>query len=266
MKKIEIMRLLFIMALCTLILGLQACSTDADEVEIPQDAKLTQSEFQAVMSTDEWTSAVDATLAEIYQAGNWLYGKTAFDGCYEAAYTDTGFTVTFKNCVLNTTDQVNGTLVVVYNLDAEAASFTATYDGFFIGEIELNGTRTFTLSTGSTGSSFAFTVASEMSVALGDGTLIAGSGNKTVELTLGTSLAESSFTIEGTWSLTSGDNAYFIDVTSPLTGNFSCAYLVSGTMDLTKNGLEIEVDLGDGSCDNKVIITYPSGAKEELEL
>jgi len=266
MKKIEIMRLLFMMALGTLILGLQACSTDADEVEIPQDAKLTQAEFQAVMSADEWTGAVDATLAEIYQAGNGLSGKTAFDGCYEAAYTDTGFTVTFKNCVLNTTDNVNGTLVVVYNLDAETASFTATYDGFFVGDIELNGTRTFTLSTGSTGSSFAFTVAGEMSVALGDGTLITESGNKTMEITLGTSLAEISFTVDGSWSLTIGDDAYAVDVTSPLTGNFSCAYLVSGTMDLSKNGLEIGVDFGDGNCDNKVIITYPNGAKEELEL
>ena len=266
MKKIEILRLLFLTALGTLILGLQACSKDADEQEIPQNAKLTQAEFQAVMAADEWTGAVDATLAEIYQAGNGLSAKTAFDGCYEATYTDTGFTATFNNCVLNTTENVNGTLVVVYNLEAETASFTATFDAFFVGNIELNGTRTFTLSAGSTENSFAFTVSSEMSVALEDGTLITESGNKTVELTLGASLAESIFEISGSWSLTIGDDAYAVDVTSPLTGNFSCAYLVSGTMDLSKNGLEIAVDLGDGNCDNKVIITYPNGAKEELEL
>ena len=63
-----------------------------------------------------------------------------------------------------------------------------------------------------------------------------------------------------------GDNAYSVDVTSLLTGNFSCAYLVSGTMDLGKNGLKIGVDFGDGTCNNKVIVTYPNGAKEELEL
>lgn len=266
MKRIEIMRLLFLTALGTLIVGLQSCSNDLDEVDIPQDAKLTQAEFQAVMSTDEWTGAVDAALAEIYQAGNGMSGKTAFDGCYEAAYTDTGFTATFKNCVLNTTENVNGTLVVTYNLEAETASFTATYEGFFVGDIELNGTRTFTLSTGSTEPSIAFAVTSEMSAALSDGTLITESGSKTVEITLGATLPESSFSVDGTWNLTIGEDAYAVNVTSPLTGNFSCAHLVSGTMDLSKNGLEIGVDFGDGSCDNKVIITYPNGAKEEMEL
>lgn len=266
MKKIEIMRLLLATALGSLILALQACSTDADEVEIPQDAKLTQADFQAVMNTDEWTGSVDATLAEIYQAGNGLSAKTAFDGCYEATYSDTGFTVTFNNCVLNTTENVNGTLVVVYNLESETASFTATYDGFYVGDIELNGTRTFTLGVGSSESSIAFTVSSEMSAVLSDGTLITESGSKTMELTLGASLAESSFSIDGTWNLTIGDDAYAVDVTSPLTGNFSCAYLVSGTMDLSKNGLEIGVDFGDGSCDNNAIITYPNGAREAMEF
>ena len=266
MKKIEIMRVLFLMAMGTLLLGLQACSTDKDEQEIAQEAKLTQAEFQAVMGTDEWTGAVDATLAEIYQAGNGLSSKTAFDDCYEVTYTDTGYTATFNNCVLNTTENVNGTLVVVYNLEAETASFTATYEGFFVGDIELNGSRTFTLGTGSAENSITFAVSSEMSVALSDGTLLTESGSKTVEITLAASLMESSFSIDGTWNITMDDNAYGVDVTSPLTGNFSCAYLVSGTMDLSKNGLEIGVDFGDGTCDNKVIVTYPNGAREELEF
>lgn len=257
--------MLFITALGTLIFGLQACSTDADEQEIAQEAKLTPAEFQAVMGTDDWTGAVDATLAEIYLSGNGQSAITTFDGCYEAAHTETGFTVTFKNCVLNSTENVNGTLVVIYNLEAETASFTATYEGFFVGDIELNGTRTFNLSSASA-SSIAFAVTSEMSAALSDGTLITESGHKTVEITLGATLAESSFTIDGTWNLTMGDHAYAVEVTSPLGGNFSCAYLVSGTMDLTKNGLEIGVDFGDGTCDNNVIITYPNGAKEAFEL
>lgn len=266
MKKIEIIRMLFLFAVGTLILGLQACSTDADEQVIPQEAKLTQTEFQAVMGADEWTGAVDATLAEIYQAGNGMSGKTAFNGCYDATYTDTGFTATFNNCVLNGTDNVNGTLVVVYNVGAETASFTATYEGFYVGDIELNGTRTFTLGTGSTQSSIAFEVSSEMSALLGDGTLITESGVKAVEITIGATLPESTFTVDGNWNLTIGDDAYSADVTSTLSGTFACAHLVSGTMDLSKNGLEIGVDFGDGTCDNVVVITYPNGAKEELEL
>ncbi len=266
MKKIEIMRALLLFALGTLILGLQGCSTDADEQVIPQDAKLTQTEFQAVMGADEWTGAVDATLAEIYQAGIGMSGKTALDGCYDVIYGDTGFSATFKNCVLNGTDNVNGTLVVVYNIAAETTSFTATFEGFYVGDIELNGTRTFTLGSGSTQNAIAFEVSSEMSALMGDGTLITEAGIKTVEVTLGASLTASTFTIQGSWNLTIGENAYSAIVTSALSGTFDCTHLVSGIMELSKNGLEIEVDFGDGSCDNKVIITYPNGAKEELLL
>lgn len=266
MKKIEIWRALFLMALGTLILGLQACSKDADELEIPQDARLSQAEFRAVMEADQRTGSADATLAEIYLAGNGMFGKTAFDGCYEAAYTDTGFTATFNNCLLNGTDNVNGTLVVVYHAGTETAGFTATYDGFYVGDVVLNGTRAFTLSAGAAQNSIGFEVVSEMNAGLADGTQITESGRKTVAITLGASLQDSTFTIEGSWNLTIGDTAYAADVTSPLTGNFACPHLVGGTMDLSKNGLKIAVDFGDGTCDGSVLITYPNGAREELEL
>ena len=247
-------------------LSLIGCSKDADEQVIEQDAKLTQVEFQTILETDQWTGAADAAIAELYQNSNSNSGKSLSNECYEAAYTETGFTATFGNCVLNGTENVNGTLVVTYGLDQETASFTASFDGFFVGDIELNGTRTYAMQVGNMENSFALQVVSDMTVILEDGEEVSESGTKTVEFTFGETLEGSGFNITGNWTLNAGGNTYTVTVESPLTGNFACAYLVSGLMELSKNGLVIEADLGDGTCDNTVEITYPNGAKEELTL
>lgn len=246
-------------------ISLQSCSTDADEREIPQDARLSQAEFQAVMNAEQWTGAADAVLAEIYQNGNAASGKFANNECYQTEYSETGFTVTFGNCVLNGTDNANGSLVVTYGADTSSASFTAVYEGFFVGEVELNGTRTFTLvSDGET--AISMSVTSDMVVTLADDSTIAETGTKTLSFTFGETLEEISFSISGNWNLTMDGNSYAVDVLEPLTGNFGCEHLVSGVMELTKNGLVIEVDLGDGTCDDQALVTYPNGATETITL
>lgn len=252
------------LAACAFI-GLQSCSSDAMEEDIPQDQQISREEFQAVFETEEWTGVADAALAEIYQNGNSAASKVLANECYEAVYTESGFTATFNNCVLNGTDNVNGTLVVTYAADTENASFTASYDGFFVGDVELNGTRTFTLGA-SEGNTVTMDISSDMVVAFSDGSNISESGSRTLSLTFGETLAESTFSLEGDWTLVKDGNTYAVVITSPLTGNFECAYPVSGVMDLSKNGLSLTADLGDGTCDNLAMITYPNGAQEAYEL
>jgi len=247
------------------VFGFQSCSNDAERMDIPEEAQLSQTELQTIMETGEWTGAVDDVLTELFQNGNSTSGKFADDSCYQASYTETGFTVVFGNCVLNQTDAINGILEVVYNTDAGAASFTATYKDFFVGLAEVNGTRTFTL-TESGENGFDFSVQSDMTVSLSDGRTIQESGTRTLSFQLGETLADISFSISGSWELSVDDTVYAVTVSSPVTGNLSCGYLVSGLMDISKNGLEVSVDFGDGSCDDVVTVIYPNGATEELTL
>ncbi|WP_445382180.1 hypothetical protein [Robiginitalea sp. IMCC43444] len=245
---------------------LQSCSTDADEQEIAVEDQLTQQELQTVLETDQWTAVADTALAEIYQNGNSTSGKSAANECYQVVYSETGFTATFGNCMLNGTDNVNGTLVVTYSTNPDIASYTATFDGFFVGAIELNGTRTYTLVMGENQNSISLTVNSEMTVTLEDQSTIIESGTKTLTVTFGETLSDISFSITGNWMLQVGENTYSVTILEPLNGNFECEYLLSGIMDLNKNGLEIEVDFGDGSCDDMAQLTYPNGAKENISL
>ena len=106
------------------------------------DPELTQAELMTILDADAISGSADSILAELYASNNSQSGKSS-PGCYEAIYSETGFTVTFNNCVLNGTDNANGTVTVIYGLEPGTASFTATYEDFYVGDVKLNGTRSF---------------------------------------------------------------------------------------------------------------------------
>lgn len=247
------------------VFGLQSCSKDAESPQVPSDARLTQTDLKTVLETDQRTGAVDDILAELFSNGIGSSAKFTDDTCYRVSYTETGFTVVFENCLLNQTEMVNGTLEVVYNEGAGAAKFTATYKGFFVGMAEVNGTRTFTVSE-SGDNSYEFSVVSSMTVILADGRTLTESGTRTFQFQFGETLADISFSIRGNWEISEDDTLYTATVVSPLNGNLSCGYPVSGVVDISKNELQVSVDFGDGTCDNTITVIYPNGATENLSL
>lgn len=239
-----------------------SCSKDA---EAPQQEALTQTELKTILEADDSSGIVDGILADIYMNDSNNSAKSTND-CHEASYTDTGFTVVFNNCLLNGTDNVNGTLVVTYAVEENSAAFTATYDGFYVNDIELNGTRAYELSGNSDESSISFSVTSNMSVTLADGQIISENGTKTLGFMFGDTPTTSIYTIAGIWTIEAEGNTYSVAVDTTLEGNLSCAYLTKGLMTVNKNGLEIDVNFGDGSCDDIATLIYPNGATEEISL
>ncbi|MEZ4810914.1 MAG: hypothetical protein R2819_11205 [Allomuricauda sp.] len=241
----------------------QSCSEDAKS---ENDQELTQAELKTIMETDDITSVADNALAELFADGG-NSGKSAkTNECYNAEYSETGFVATFNNCVLNGTDNVNGTLTVTYEVGNESASFTATYEDFYVGTIKINGTRSFVIDGNTDQNSISFSVTSNVSVELEDGSTVSENGTKTFEFTFGASLQESTFSISGNWTVQAGGNTYAVETVDDLQGNLSCANLTSGSMVVSKNGLAITVDFGDGECDNKAVLIYPNGATEEITL
>ncbi len=249
-------------------LFLVGCSEEDSSIN-SNDEELTQSDLKVILETDDVSGVADSVISELYM-NNDSSAKSSRSAksseCYEASYTDTGFTATFNNCVLNGTENVNGTLTVVYGVGEESASFTAEYNDFYVGNIKINGTRSFILDTNSEENSVAFTVTSDMNVVLADGDIIAENGTKTIALTFGDSLETSIFSIDGNWTLEVDGDTYKVAVGTILEGNLSCGYLTSGQMSVDKNGLMVMVGFGDGSCDDMATITYPNGATDDVSL
>lgn len=248
--------------LCTILFFAYSCSKDNDAV--PEDQELTQAELKTILETDDVSASVDTILADIY-ANDGATGKGSNE-CYAAEYTETGFTVDFNNCVLNGTDNANGSLAVTYAAEGENATFSATYVDFYVGNIKLNGTRTYSIDGNETQGTYSFSVTSEMTATMEDGSVISQNGTKTFGLTFGETLESSTFSIAGNWTLYINGNTYSVAVTDTLTGNLSCGYMTSGSMDINKNGLEVTVDFGDGDCDEMASVIYPNGATQDLSM
>lgn len=241
-----------------------SCSTDNEDTNQNEDQQFSQAELKSILETDDVSASVDMVLAEIYAADN--SSAKGSNECYVTAYTETGFTATFNNCVLNGSGNINGTLSVVYESEAQAATFTATFADFYVGDIKINGSRTYNIGAGATENSIEFTVTSDIELILADDSLIEEIGTKTMVFTFGETLESSSIAISGSWTLEMDGTTYVVEVTEDLIGNFGCDDLVSGLLYVGKNGLAVTIDFGDGSCDNLATIIYPDDSTEEITL
>ncbi len=240
-----------------------SCSTDSDSNQ-GDKTPLSQAELHTILQTDDVSGSVDMVMAELYSNDS-STGKIASE-CYEVVNTDKGFTATFNNCVLNTTDNVNGTLNVVYETGSQQAVFTATFSDFYIGDIKVNGSRTYSIGAGAAQSSVEFTVVSDIELVLADESVIEEVGTKTLAFTFGETLETSTLAITGNWTIEMDGNTYVLEVDEDLVGTFGCDNLVSGLLYVGKNGLGVTVDFGDGSCDNLATIIYPDDTHEEITL
>lgn len=248
--------------LATVLMLGYSCSDDAEK---DNDIVLSQADLEAVLETDDIVGGIDVALFELYN-NNGSTGKTMVNECYSAQYTDTGYVATFNNCVLNGTENINGTLTVTYDTDGEQGSFSASYEDFYVGEIKINGTRSYQLSANSEGNSVSFSVTSNLTVEMADGSLISDEGERSFTLTFGDSLESTTYSIAGTWTVVYKGNTYNVTVNAPLTSSVNCGYVAAGDMTVSKNGLTVNVDFGDSTCDNVATITYPNGVEEEITL
>ena len=246
-------------------IGLLVTACSEDQENPINGAELSQTELRTIMETDAVSASVDSILADLYASNNSQSGRNAPE-CYEVTYSESGFTAVFNNCVLNGTDNANGTVTVVYSTEPGTASFTATYVDFYVGDVKLNGTRTFTIIGDQNQSSISFSVTSDMTAEFANGSVISENGSREFTFTFGDSLETSTYSISGSWELQVDQDEYAVNITTALQGNLSCGYLTTGTMDVNKNGLEVTVDFGDGTCDNIATIIYPNGATEDVTL
>lgn len=239
-----------------------SCSEDEETMVNENEEQLSQAEVQSLLETEDIISVVDTALSDLYnQAGN--SSKNSQDDCYSAEYSDNGFTATFNNCVLNDTDNINGTLVITYSANEETVEYSASFNDFYVGDIRIVGTRSYIFNAEDPESALSFSVTSNISVELADGSTLTESGTKTFALIFEEG-QDTLFNLSGNWTVTQDGNTYAIsgDVSKQL----NCQYWSSGMMDVNKNGLGIDVDFGDGTCDNQATVIYPNGATEVIDL
>ena len=255
MKKISLF------ACLSVFIFLLSCSDDADDNQTIE-GELTQTEVQTILETDEVTSSVDQILSDFY-FDNGATSKEFSNDCYSVEYLDNGFVATFNNCALNETENVNGTLNITYGIGESSATYTATFEDFFVGTIKVNGTRTFTLTGSEEANSLSFSITSNVSLEFEDGETISENGTKTFAIVFEEG-EDTLWNLSGNWTVQLDGNTYTIS--GNVSTNFICEYWTQGTMNISKNGLAVDVDFGDGTCDDQAVLTYPNGATQNITL
>ena len=245
-----------------------SCSEDnpTDDAIFDEDQKIEASEVNLIMNTDTFSSTVDTYLVSAFQSNQTGKASTQKVDCAITDVTNTGYTVIFDNCTVDGSDEVlNGTLSVVFEQGNEDSAFTATYSNVSVGDVVLNGTRSFVISGDE--ATIVFDVVSDMTLTMADGSVLSEAGAKKLTISFTTTeILDLAVTIEGDWTVTNNDEVYEVSITTPLRTSFSCENISSGVMTILKDGLVSTVTFGNGDCDAVATITYPDGSTAEFNL
>ena len=246
-------------------LALLAFSCNKDENNpLVENQQVSSTEVKTILNTDDISGAADSVIANVFNSG--ISGKSSrLEDCHVTEFTDTGFTVTFDSCSYEGGEMITGSISIAYTAGQEN-SFSATYTNLMVGDYEINGTRGFTIS-GDGQSGLSFSVASDMTIKLKDGSIIEETGSKILGFVFDfNNLENSGLTIDGDWTVKADGNTYVVNITTALEITGACDYVGKGVMQLNKNGLKVDVDFGDGTCDDVATLTYPDGTDEEISL
>lgn len=225
--------------------------------------EISATDVQTVMDAEQYASIADDAITEAMadpEAGK----QGSFTGkdvsCYTGVYTDNGYTLTFADCEMGGENAINGTIGVTYEMLSETSiKLVATFTDFSVGDISMEGSRTFTMDFAD--ENIVMATSSDLVIDTADHHIVFKGGQSTQF-----SFSAEGFSLTGSWTVKVDKDTYGVTVVDPLHGSAECTYFTSGTAELSKNGLEVTLDYGDGDCDDAATITYPDGTEAPITL
>lgn len=169
-------------------------------------------------------------------------------------------------CTLHNGNVLKGKVILsfIYQPNATSHTLTYTFENFYHNELKFDGTKTVTISLGTSTANPnthpIFVINLDVNVGLPGGRVLKIIGTKTREIIEGLSTPEFSdnvYQITGNWETTLPSGAIrTATITTPLIVKMNCSNIVKGIITFTRNGNSTTLDFGDGSCDNQAILTY----------
>jgi hypothetical protein len=188
--------------------------------------------------------------------------------------TQTTKTVTLdfgSGCELRNGDIVSGIIMFEYAIDFDEQSKTiqVSFNNFYFNDKNVAGNSTLVRTRQNDNGNPQSTYSVNITVTWPDGTYASKQGQKTREWIEGVGTpfwGDNVFLITGNWTFVKHNgNVYSATITTPLRKELSCRFIVSGVIELNRNGHPATLDFGDGTCDAFGVITI-DGVDHDIRL
>lgn len=175
-----------------------------------------------------------------------------------------------SNCLCNDGKQRRGKIYVKYTGPYKQTSSVRniTFDNYFVNDNKLEGTKTITTVLGFNNSipEWNIQVNGQVTMSNNQG-IITWTSNRTRKMISGKDTpmwTDDVYTIEGTASGVSARGVNFSSsITTPLRKEIGCRWIVSGVIEHTPEDKPIrKINFGDGTCDDKAIVTVKNRDRE----
>lgn len=246
-----------------LLLGI-GCSKDAENDL--NNKNLSPQQVQAQMAVNNSTDGLDETLADLWlnnSSGN-ATAKNGLD-CMAINYTEKNISVAYNKCTING-HILDGSLILAagnVNEGNNTGDFVISFNAFSFNGYLLEGTKRFAYDYSELNRP-VFTIVTDLTIKNPEGEIIKHNGDRILTWNFDQSNEGADFSWVGEWDMVHNGTTYSFHITDPLSGTIDCAYITSGVLALEVGNLTASLDFGQGTCDQKGVVSYPNGDSEEI--
>ncbi|MBA6157142.1 hypothetical protein H3Z83_11520 [Tenacibaculum sp. S7007] len=261
------------------IIGLLLFASCESSEEISSfDETLTEEALNVVLADDISTEIDEVVEDDSIESGYESKGTTTTSyhtSCIERTVEETtnGKIVTLDfgdGCEGRRGREFAGKIIIEYEKNDTSLSKTLTFENFSVEGNTVEGGKSIVKVKENANGNPEATFNIDITITLESGAVIVRKGTKVKEKIEGADTdtrGDDVYSISGNWeSVNKNGVVKTATITTNLRREWACKYIVSGVIEISKDGRTATLDFGDGSCDNKATLTDAEGNTKEITL
>jgi len=265
-----------------------SCS-DNETIEAETFNSLTEEETLILIESDDATNEIDNIVDDFLYSEIEISGKTELaskdeeqnrgrlpdcatktiieEGNFKTVIIDFG-----EGCEVRNENVLSGKVIITYEKDEDLMSLTVTktFEEFFFNDVAVTGEKSIVRTRENENGNPESTATMSITHTWPDGAFNLKRGIKTREWIEGSETpiwSDNIFLISGEWTNTlKNGEVYSTKIIEDLRRELACKFIVSGIMEISKPNISGILNFGDGSCDDKAILTNTDGEEREITL
>ena len=262
------------------IIGLLMFASCESNENLSSDGITTEDALKVVLA-DDISAEIDAVVEDdSIESGLESKSSTStlsknHPSCVERTSVDTanGKIVTLDfgdGCVGKRGREFAGKIIIEYIKTDTEFSKTLTFENFSVEGNAVEGGKSIVKIKENSNENPESTFNIDITITLESGDVITRKGTKVKEKIEGASTddrGDDVYSVSGNWESINKDGVVkTATITTNLRREWACKYIVSGVVEIAKDGVSATLDFGDGSCDNVATITDANGNTKEITL